>query len=135
MQEELFVDTSAWVALADRGEARHTAATEAYPELLSRYRLVTTNLVVAETYILLRRNLGVEASLQFLTAIEASPRIELVRSSEELEREALKLLRKYKDQSFSFADAVSFALMGKRRIARSFTFDNHFSIAGFEVIP
>jgi predicted nucleic acid-binding protein len=51
MPKELFVDTGAWVALADQDDQYHTRAIAAYPGLLKEYqRLVTTNLVVAESY-------------------------------------------------------------------------------------
>ena len=42
---------------------------------------------------------------------------------------------KYKDQDFSYADAVSFAVMRERDIDRVFAFDHRFLIAGFTLIP
>lgn len=136
MATELFVDSSAWLALADRSDRYHAAAVAAYPGLLKQYRrLVTTNLVIAETYILLRLALGLHPALEFLDSVTGSPRIEKVYSTAELEIDAEKILRQYVDQDFSFADAVSFALMQERSLRAAFTFDKHFSIAGFEQLP
>jgi predicted nucleic acid-binding protein len=45
------------------------------------------------------------------------------------------ILARYSDQDFSLTDAVSFAVMRQRRIEEAFTFDNHFSTAGFVVLP
>ena len=136
MAEELFVDTGAWVALADQDDKYHKRAAKEYPDLLKRHRrLITTNLVVAEVYIILRKALGHAAAITFLESIRSSPRIEKVQSTEELEIEAEDILRRYSDQDFSYTDAVSFALMRQRGIDTAFAFDKHFSIAGFSMVP
>jgi hypothetical protein len=136
MARELFVDTGAWVALADHDDRYHERAAKEYPDLLKRYRrLVTTNLVVAEVYIILRKALGHAAAITFLETIRSSPRIEKVESTEELEIEAEEILRRYSDQDFSYTDAVSFALMRQRDIDTAFAFDKHFSIADFSMVP
>ena len=136
MARELFVDTGAWVALADQDDKYHERAAREYPDLLKHYRrLVTTNLVVAEVYIILRKALGHAAALIFLESVKSSPRIEKVQSTEELEIEAEDILRRYSDQDFSYTDAVSFALMRQRGIGTAFAFDKHFSIAGFSMVP
>jgi predicted nucleic acid-binding protein len=135
MARELLVDTGAWVALADQDDKYHEKAAREYPDLLKRYRrLVTTNLVVAEAYIILRKALGHAAASTFLESIRSSPRIEKVQSTEELEIEAEDILRRYSDQAFSYTDAVSFALMRQRGIDAAFAFDKHFSIAGFSMV-
>lgn len=78
MNGAIFVDTGAWIALADRSDSLHPTATQAYPVLLTSGRpLVTSNLVVAETYSLLRRRLEMAAGMRFLTAIRQSPRMQL----------------------------------------------------------
>jgi predicted nucleic acid-binding protein len=41
------------------------------------------------------------------------------------------ILRKYKDQDFSFVDAVSFAVMQEQKITTAFSFDSQVVIAGF----
>ena len=70
MSTEIFVDASAWIALADAGDKYHKQATAVYPTLLRRYRrLVTTSLVVAEAHILIRRELGHAAAMAFLTGL------------------------------------------------------------------
>lgn len=131
---EVFVDTGAWVALAINSDDHHADAVKIYPDLLKKYqKLITTNLVTAETYIILRKYGAQEGALTFLEKIAQSPRIEKVYSNFELEDEAFNLLKQFGDQDFSFTDAVSFCLMKKRRINRAFTFDRHFKIAGFNI--
>jgi hypothetical protein len=134
--KEIFVDASAWIALADEDDKYHSAAKEAYPGLLRTYsRLVTTNLVVAEAHIAIRRAGGYQPAMRFLVSIRDSSKIEKVYSDSELEKEALDILERYDDQEFSFADAVSFALMKRSGIERAFTFDHDFHTMGFICVP
>jgi predicted nucleic acid-binding protein len=132
----LFIDTGAWFALADKSDQYHSQAVEIYPRLLSKYHhLSTTNLVVAETYILIRRALAHEAAISFLENIAASPRVMKIYSDGTLEDMAEGILRKYQHQNFSFTDAVSFAVMECYGIEEAFSFDRHFVTAGFNLIP
>ncbi len=136
MSGELFVDTSAWLAVLDTDDANYSAASSIYPNALKTYRhLVTTNLIIAESYILIRRNLGHREAVTFLDRIRISPRIEKIYADAELESQAEEILQRYQDQLFSYTDAVSFALMRQRNIEEAFTFDRHFTVAGFIQVP
>ena len=132
----LFVDTGAWYALADRSDQYHNEAVEIYPKLLSGYRpLETTNLIIAETYLLIRRCIGYQAAIFFLENIASSPRVVKIYSDNILEETAESILRQHQDQDFSYTDAVSFAVMKQYGIAEAFSFDKHFVTAGFTIIP
>ena len=136
MSREVFVDTGAWLALIDDSDRFHPAANAAYPTVLqSGNRLVTTNLVIAETYNLVRRRMGHATAFRFLETLRNTPRLGRIYSEQRLEAEAEVILRKFKDQDFSYADAVSFAVMREREIDQAFAFDHHFLIAGFTLIP
>lgn len=50
-------------------------------------------------------------------------------------RMALRFMRKYADQSVSFTDCLSFALMKRENIRYVFGFDRHFAAAGFQLWP
>ena len=43
-------------------------------------------------------------------------------------------LEQFEAQDFSFADAVSFAVMRSRRIRNALTLDRHFAIAGYTML-
>jgi len=136
MSRDIFVDAGAWIALADADDQHHEQAAEVYPDLLRQYRrLVTTNLVVAEAYASIRRALTHQAAITFLDLVAQSPRIEKVYSSAALEADACTILRQHDDQPFSYADAVSFALMRERGLSEAFAFDKHFATAGFIRVP
>ena len=135
-EKSLFVDTGAWYALADRSDKHHNRAVDIYPGLVRSYHhLTTTNLVIAETYILIRRAMGHREAITFLENIAASPRVIKVYSDSLLEERAEDILRKYQDQDFSYTDAVSFAGMKQYGTIRAFSFDQHFVTAGFTIIP
>ena len=132
----LFVDTGAWYALADKSDEHHNEAVAIYPKLLSSYLpLKTTNLIIAETYILILRGIGYQAAIAFLENIASSPRVVKIYSDNILEETAELILRQYQDQHFSYTDAVSFAVMKQYRITEAFSFDKHFVTAGFTLIP
>jgi predicted nucleic acid-binding protein len=133
---EVFVDASAWIALSDVGDKYHHAAKGALQQLVDDGRIfVTTNLVIAEAYIVVRRTGGHAQAMRLLGSLRGSPRLAKVHSDAGLESVAEDILEKYVDQGFSLADAVSFAVMRERGIAQAFTFDRHFVTMGFEQLP
>ena len=73
--------------------------------------------------------------MQFLTDMQRTAHLIKVYSDEILETSAEAILRQYSDQEFSYTDAVSFALMRRRRIREAFAFDHHFLTAGFILVP
>ncbi|HUL38228.1 MAG TPA: PIN domain-containing protein [Thermodesulfobacteriota bacterium] len=136
MLEDIFVDSSAWIALADKDDSHHKEAASGYPSIFkNRKNLITSNLVIAETYIVLLKELRHEAAIEFLERIKASPRILKICSNEDIETEAEGILAKYIDQDFSYADAVSFVIMKRQKIRKAFCFDKHFVTAGFINVP
>ncbi len=93
--EEIFVDTGAWVTLADKDDSHHKEAVSVFPSLLKTKRsLVRSNLVIAETYIILLKELGHRAAMSFLERLKASPRIKKIYSTEDVEEETEEVLRK-----------------------------------------
>jgi predicted nucleic acid-binding protein len=133
---DLFVDSGGWIALANADDRYHAVAAAAYPAFLTTYRrLLTTTLVVAETYVALRLGLGHAAAVRFLDLLDASPRILRVPLDARLEEDAAQVLRRFHDQRFSYTDAASFAVMRSLELTEAFAFDQHFSTAGFVRIP
>lgn len=88
-----------------------------------------------EAHAVIRRTNGFNAAMEFWASLIDSPRVEVVRSDAELEREAIQVLEAYPRLALSFADAVSFAVMRRRRIELAFAFDRHFALAGFRLTP
>jgi predicted nucleic acid-binding protein len=126
----IFVDTSFWVALRNRRDSHHPEACA----LLDRWAdtgLVTSNHVRGETWTYLRRRAGHASAVDFLDALEHSPRLRLVFVDERLEQEAVRWLRRRDEREYSFVDATSFAVMRSLRVREALAFDGDFSAAGF----
>ncbi len=136
MAAELFVDTSAWYPIAVPKHPDHEILADALrAEIRRGRRVVTTNLIVAETYALLLSRARRQAALGFLRAVRRSPN-EVVSATPDLEDRAIThWLERYEDQDFSLADAVSFEVMAGRGIREVLTLDHHFSAAGFVMVP
>jgi len=132
-----FLDTSGWFAALSPKEAKHRAAHAAYRAWIEGGDdLVTTNLVVAEMQILLMRFRGAEEGLRFIDSLYKDPSHEVVFVDRALERTAIDhWLRRYRDHPLSLADAVSFEVMRSRRIRQALALDEHFELAGFDVLP
>ena len=123
-----FVDTSYWVALRLRRDANHETA-------LRRWSpgkpLLTSTLVVGETWTFLRRRDGHAPAVAFLDAVEAAPWLTVGQIEESIEREAWAWLRRHDERSYSFVDATSFAVMRRERLREVLAFDGDFTAAGF----
>jgi uncharacterized protein len=61
----IFVDTSAWDALADRGDEHHVRALQFRDKIAQKRRLVPHNYVLDELYTLLLMNIGYEKAIGF----------------------------------------------------------------------
>jgi len=132
----IFVDTGAFLAKYIAKDEHHRASISPWYALeKSKERLFTTNFVLDETFTLLGRRTGYAFAAQKARAILSSSAITILRPGKYDEIEAVKLFEKFADQSVSYTDCISFVLMRSNKIERVFTFDRHFELAGFALIP
>lgn len=132
----VFADSSGFIAAFDRRDAAHPHAAEAWRRIAKAHeRLVTTQLVLAETVTYLRRRGGWEPSRLAGAAILESPLIEIVALDDEQLAAAWREFVRNPDPKLSLCDAASFIVMRDRNLRRAFTLDGHFRDAGFDVVP
>ena len=132
----IFVDTGAWVAIADKNDQYSKEASHQYRSLiLKKERLITSNLVLVETYNLLSQTLGASATIKFGNILPSTNLIRIETITEIDWDRGWKILEKYDDKKFSFTDCTSFALMERLKIKTAFSFDVHFIQYGFTKIP
>lgn len=136
MVAELFVDTSGWFPVADPEDPAHgDLARELRRAVEQGRRIVTTNLVVAETQALLLRRIHRAAALAFLREIRREPTVVVTSTPDHEARAEHEWLARYDDQDLLLTDAVSFTVMTERGIRDALALDRHFAAAGFVVLP
>ncbi len=130
----VFVDTAAFIAMADPSDFSHTRASESSKKLRRQgVPVLTSNFVLAEFHAFAVKRRGPMIALAALEGILAG-RTVVVQGTEADERHAMEILRLYTDKAYSMVDAISFAIMARLSISRAFTFDRHFAQHGFQVI-
>lgn len=132
-----FVDTSAFVALVDRKDRNHGAAKRTLKAFAkARTPLITSEYVADEVITLVRMRLGHATAVEAGDALLRSQWCRLVEVDHATRESAWNIFVRYDDQSFSFTDCTSFALMRALDADDAFTFDRtDFAAAGFTVIP
>jgi predicted nucleic acid-binding protein len=123
----VFVDATAFVAAIVESEMRHTDAVAVMQRLQEEgWHLYTIVPILGEAHALIMHELGTEKGAQFLAGTYASPATTIEPLGLEDEARALGLLRQYQDKSFSFVDALAFAVSERLGIRHAFSFDQHF---------
>ena len=132
----VFADSSGFIAAYSARDADHSRALEAWRSIAARrQKILTTDLVFAETVTLLRRWNGHPASRQAGQAILRSANIDIAGLDREQLRLAWREFVAIGDPKLSLCDAASFVVMRERGITEAFTFDRHFRNAGFHTVP
>ncbi|TAK35108.1 MAG: PIN domain-containing protein [Chloroflexota bacterium] len=130
----VFLDTSAHYALADPRDDNHDQARAISQRLIAqRWRLFTTNFVLAETHALLLVRRGHTVAWRVLQEIDRST-MTIVRVGLEDEKRARDIISRYDDKEFSLTDATSSAVMERLGISSAFAFDQHFTQYGLSVV-
>jgi len=133
-ERRVFVDRSAYLALLDTDDEHHREARATLQELAqARYRQFTTNVLLIESHALILSVLGRGRAAQFLKDMEESNTV-VIRARAADEERAKQILFQYTDKEFSFADAISFAMMERFAIRLAFSFDRDFAQYGFTVL-
>jgi predicted nucleic acid-binding protein len=138
----IFVDTWAWVALADKSDAYHRKAKAQHRKLLRAKRgYVTTDYILGETITYLYSAIGSARAPSFIAAVLAAVDAgvyQLVHVSPDQFRRAWQMRQKYHDKpDISFVDFTSMVVMQDLGLAEVFTGDAHFVQVGlgFRLLP
>ena len=129
-----FADTSWWAALILPSDARHGDALKMRMLVHGSEQVLTTNLIVGETWTLLRRKAGHRYAVGFLDRVEllvSEGKLLVHAVTGDEESRAWRWLRRHDERVYSFVDATSFEVMRARRLREVLAFDNDFTAAGF----
>jgi len=132
---EIFIDTSAWDAIEDSKDTNHEVALNFAETIAGKYRLVTTNFILDETYTLLLMNVGYNCVLRFKHNIDEMSKlgvITVIHLSKLLEETAWEVFEQFNiDKKWSFTDCTSKVIIEQKNIQEVFAFDHHFEQMGF----
>lgn len=135
MAQRVFVDASAYVALARSDDENHQAAVAIITALAQqRARFYTTYFAIAEAHALLLRYLGVRPAQRYLQELDASQMTTIVQADRPDIEAAKALLYRYDDKDFSLANAIAFTIMTRLGLKTAFAFDKHFGQYGWQVL-
>jgi predicted nucleic acid-binding protein len=131
--EYLFIDTSAFYSFFDKSDKNHQSISQLINDRTETF--ITSNFIVDELVTLLRvRHFEVAQIESYIEAILQENICQLLRINPETESKAWTMLKKYKDVTFSYTDCTSFILMKEHKIKKAISLDEHFVIAGFELV-
>jgi len=83
----------------------------------------------------MRSRMGWAVAAEFGKKLLSGGLVTIVSVRYEDEERAWQYFMKYKDQDFSYTDCTSFAVMERMKIDMAFTFDGHFEVMKFHVVP
>jgi len=133
--KRIFVDTSAWDAIADKGDVEHLSALKFRDEIVEKYRLVTSNYILDELYTLLLMNIGYPKAMEFkekLDHLSSENVLDIVWIDKGMAIQAWDVFQRYNvDKTWSFTDCTSFTVMKNMELTEVFAFDHHFEQMGF----
>jgi predicted nucleic acid-binding protein len=130
----VFVDTSAFLAVLDRNDRNHEAAKGYWIHMLEfENHPVCHNYILIETSAVVLRRLGFEAARLFQR--DVVPALRIVWVAREVHEAAVAAHILTKRRSLSLVDCVSFEIMRRTGLATAFAFDRHFSEFGYTVMP
>ena len=137
-----FVDTWAWVALADRSDPYHRVATSEHRRRQKqRDQYVTTDWILGETITYLYDALPSHQAASFINSLIAAARVDLYRlvrlTASQFDR-AWQMRQKFADKpDISFVDFTSMVVMQDLDIGEIFSGDQHFVQVnlGFRLVP
>ncbi|HQU90906.1 MAG TPA: PIN domain-containing protein [Pyrinomonadaceae bacterium] len=130
-----FVDTVAWIALANTRDSLHAKARSIFDQLWqSDTRFLTSEFVLVELgNALSATSLRTQTAL-FIRSLNRAPSIEIIPSSTGLFKQGLELFESRSDKDWGLVDCTSFVIMNERNVDVAFTEDRHFTQAGFTIL-
>lgn len=132
----IFIDTGAFLSRHLENDQFHRISIKVWKEIEKQYHaFYTSNFILNETLTLIARRAGGKFAAQIANHLYQSELLNILRPEEEDEKAAIKLMDKFSDHQIGFTDCLSSVLMQKHEIKNIFTFDQHFLLWKFKILP
>jgi hypothetical protein len=120
MSEPVFVDASAWVAIANRTDRVNDEALRLYHRLLrSQTPLITSTWTAYEALTIVKTKLGYNQAEKLWQRMLRPSVVTLIKVDERIEAGALELFWSYQDKDWGVVDVPVFGLWKKPVASRS----------------
>ncbi|MGD9347536.1 MAG: PIN domain-containing protein [Candidatus Aminicenantes bacterium] len=130
----IFIDTSAFLAVLDENDSNHSAAKTFWKKIISEGDvLLCHNYILVETSALVLRRLGMEAIRVFEQDI--IPILRIIWVTKEIHSAAVSAHLVADRRPLSLVDCVSFEVMRRIGVNKVFASDRHFQDYGFDLNP
>ncbi|HED10336.1 MAG TPA: PIN domain-containing protein [Caldithrix abyssi] len=135
----VFIDTSAWLAILDPADDHHEKARDYYAGLLERSaRLFTNNVVLDETLDRIKQNLGEKVAMEYLSILDEgvlSVSIRLDWISRRVRRTAIENMISNKKTELTLKHFYILETLRRRRIDIVFSFDQALKNFDYPIMP
>ena len=127
MEQPVFVDASAWVAITNAKDRYYDEAIRVYRRLLrSLTPLVTSTWTAYEALTIVKTRLGYSQAERLWQLVQRPSVVDLIRVDERVEAGALELFWEYRDKDWGVVDCASLVVMEAVRCHQAVAFDRHF---------
>ena len=134
--KRLFLDTNAIVALINEQDELHPLFMPEWERIeKNKTPLIMTRDVFTEVVNFFAFDHGPREASSVGAYLLKSSLIQIINTNTEDHWLALDLITKYADQGIGYTDCTSFAVMQRLGLKQVLTYDHHFAIAGFELVP
>ena len=121
----IFADAGFWIARRDESDQNHELAVKLTERILRRRAtFLITPLVFAEVHAHFSRARITRERI--IRDCWANPVVQIEQPTFADQSQAIELLRRHQDKTFSFCDVVSFVVMLRLQVRAALSFDQHF---------
>jgi len=132
---QVFVDTSALFAHVDTDDDYNRSVMAHLREIATRGgKLVATNFILAELHALLLTRINRHVAFTSLKRIRESRDVAVIHVGLDDEQRGWEIIERFSDKDFSFADAISFAVMERLGMTHAISLDAHFAKYGWVML-
>ena len=128
---EVYVDTSALIALLDRSDTHHPLFRQLFA---APPKLATTSLIIAEGHAWFLKRYDRHRAMQFMAMIEVMTPLSVFPVGPAEINGGAAMMRKFKDQDLTLADAVGLHHMAVRKLNLCWSTDFHLGLGGAELV-
>ncbi|MBP1468199.1 PIN domain-containing protein [Candidatus Chloroploca sp. M-50] len=136
MRQRYFLDTSYLLALELRNDQNHEHAQRHWQTFRQNLPyFVTTSYVFDEVVTFFNSRHYHAKAVSVGTRLLTSAKVTLAHIDEELFYQGWRYFVRHEDKQYSLTDCISFIVMNQYQLTTAFTFDHHFTQAGYMLEP